>query len=92
MFRRKWNPVIIYQLLESGPLGFSSLEDEIDEISNKILSECLADLEDANVIERSVISERPFRVEYALMSRSHPAVQIIQAVENGDIDIPQKND
>ena len=35
---KKWHPVIVHRLLEHGPLGFNALKDEIDSISNTVLS------------------------------------------------------
>jgi len=63
---RKWQPVIVYHLLEAGPLGFSALKDRTDGISSKMLSESLDDLEAAGLVAREVVSDKPVRVEYAL--------------------------
>jgi DNA-binding HxlR family transcriptional regulator len=63
---RKWQPVIVYHLLEAGPLGFSALKDRIDGISSKMLSESLDDLEAAGLVAREVVSDKPVRVEYTL--------------------------
>lgn len=63
---RKWQPVIVYHLLEAGPLGFSALKERTDGISSKMLSESLDDLEAAGLVAREVVSDKPVRVEYAL--------------------------
>lgn len=64
---RKWYPIIVYQLLTDGPMGFSDLEEAIDEISSKMLSESLKQLEeDHGLVERTVRSDRPLRVDYEL--------------------------
>ncbi|MFB6116670.1 MAG: winged helix-turn-helix transcriptional regulator [Candidatus Nanosalina sp.] len=63
---KKWHPVIIHRLLESGAMGFNDLKDEVGGISSKVLSESLEDLEDKSIVNREVISEKPFRVKYAL--------------------------
>jgi len=63
---RKWQPVIIYTLLKEGTLGFSSLKEQIDDISSKMLSDSLDTLETAGLVTRSVVNDRPVRVEYAL--------------------------
>jgi len=31
---RKWHPVIVHRLLQTGPLGFNALNEEVDGISN----------------------------------------------------------
>lgn len=77
---RKWHLVIIDQLLSDGPLGFSELLKRINGISSKVLSESLTDLETNGFISREVISDRPFRVEYAVTSRGFGLRPIIEAV------------
>lgn len=63
---RKWHPVIIQRLLEHGPLRFGELEDLIPEVSGKVLSESLTDLEDKGLVERTVTDSKPIEVEYSL--------------------------
>jgi DNA-binding HxlR family transcriptional regulator len=63
---KKWHPVIINELLESESMGFNELKDQVGGISSKVLSESLGDLEDKQVVNREVISEKPFRVKYTL--------------------------
>ena len=65
---RKWHPVIVSHLLEEA-LGFSDLKGRIDGISSKVLSESLADLEDAGLVCRDLLSDQPVRVEYSLTDR-----------------------
>jgi DNA-binding HxlR family transcriptional regulator len=63
---RKWHPVIIHRLLEHGPSGFNELKTNVDGISSKVLSDSLEDLEEKRLVDRAIISEKPFRVEYSL--------------------------
>lgn len=65
LFGRKWCPVVLYRLLRDGPMGFSELKRDIDGISGKMLTESLDTLETGyGLVERSVVSDRPFRVTY----------------------------
>jgi len=64
--RQKWHTVIIHRLLENGPLGFNALEEEVDGISSKVLSDALDDLEEKRLVNREIVSEKPVRVEYSL--------------------------
>jgi DNA-binding HxlR family transcriptional regulator len=66
---KKWHPVILHRLLTNGPLGFNDLKEEVDGISSKVLSDSLDDLEEKTLVERTVVSEKPFRVEYSLTER-----------------------
>lgn len=78
---KKWHPVV-YQLLERGPMGFNQLESRIGEISSPVLSDGLADLEDYEVLERSVVSEQPLRVEYSLTERGRDLEPVIDAMDD----------
>lgn len=65
LFGRKWCPVVLYRLLRDGPMGFSELKRDINGISGKMLTESLETLETGyGLVERSVVSDRPFRVTY----------------------------
>jgi len=77
---KKWHPVIVHRLLENGPLGFNALKEEVDGISSKVLSDSLDDLEEAQLVDRAVISEKPFRVEYSLTPRGKELQPVIEAM------------
>lgn len=62
----KWHPVIVHQLLTEETLGFSGLKSRIDGISGKMLSESLTALEEQGLVERSVVEQKPVRVQYSL--------------------------
>jgi DNA-binding HxlR family transcriptional regulator len=66
---RKWHPILLYHLLDDGPLGFSALKDRTDGISSKMLSESLDDLQSADLVSRELLSDQPVRVEYSLTAR-----------------------
>ncbi|SDY03136.1 winged helix-turn-helix transcriptional regulator [Halobellus clavatus] len=63
---KKWHPVILHRLLEHGPSGFNELKDDVDGISSKVLSDSLDDLGEKQLVDREVVSEKPFRVQYSL--------------------------
>ena len=54
------------QLLLNGPARYAELRDAIPDISDRMLSERLRELEEAGILSRRVIPESPVRVEYAL--------------------------
>jgi len=63
---RKWHPVIVARLLDRGPLRFNELHDAVGNVTNKTLSESLADLEEKGLVVRTVIDDRPVAVQYSL--------------------------
>lgn len=78
----KWHPVIIHRLLNVGPLGFNELKREVDGISSKVLSDSLDDLESKGFVDRTVVTEKPVRVEYALTDLGHSLEPIIVAMRD----------
>lgn len=77
---KKWRPVIVHRLLYEGPLGFSALQGEISNISSKVLSENLAEMEASGVVTRRVISDKPFRVEYSLTEQGEALRPTIESL------------
>lgn len=77
---RKWHLAIVTELLEQGPMGFSALGDDLGSISDKVLSESLKDLEEKGLVDWSVISTRPYRVEYSLTGSGRALEPVIQAM------------
>lgn len=77
---KKWHPVIVHRLLENGPLGFNALKTEVDGISSKVLSDSLEDLEEKTLVDRTIVSEKPFRVEYSLTARGASLEPVISAM------------
>lgn len=78
----KWNPVIIDRLLKNEPLRFSELLDEIPEITNKVLSENLDDLEEKELIDRTVVEEKPVGVEYTLTEQGRSLESVIDCLDS----------
>ncbi|MFB6267489.1 MAG: winged helix-turn-helix transcriptional regulator [Halodesulfurarchaeum sp.] len=79
---KKWHPVILHRLLTNGPLGFNDLKEEVDGISSKVLSDNLDDLSEHGLVERNVVSEKPFRVQYSLTERGKSLERVILAMRD----------
>lgn len=79
---KKWHPVIVHRLLEKGPLGFNALKEAVDGISSKVLSDSLQDLEDKRLVDRAIINEKPFRVEYSLTEHGASLEPVIYAMRD----------
>ncbi|UVE52236.1 helix-turn-helix transcriptional regulator (plasmid) [Haloferax larsenii] len=78
---KKWHPVIIHRLLEHGPSGFNELKENVDGISSKVLSDSLEDLGEKQLVDREIISEKPFRVQYSLTPHGESLEEIIYAMQ-----------
>jgi DNA-binding HxlR family transcriptional regulator len=70
----------VRRLLADGPLGFAQLEASIDGISGTVLSDTLENLESDGIVERDVVSEKPFRVDYSLTAAGQDLEPVIRAL------------
>jgi len=62
---RRWTGAIIFVLLGT-TCRFATLRDAIPDITDRMLSERLQELEQEGIVERTVFPDTPVRVEYAL--------------------------
>ncbi len=77
---RRWTGAILRVLMD-GPLRFSEIAQAVPELSDRLLSERMKELEARGIVERTVISGPPLRVEYSLslMGRElEPALSELQ--------------
>ena len=86
-FSGKWSMLVLCILAENGTTRFNALSKAIPDISPKVLSETLKNLEKDHLIRRDVFAEIPPRVEYSLtdLGKSlmpHIENLLIWAVEN----------
>jgi DNA-binding HxlR family transcriptional regulator len=79
---KKWHPVIVHRLIEHGPSGFNELQENVDGISSKVLSDSLEDLEENGLVDREIISEKPFRVHYSLTEHGATLRPVIYAMRD----------
>jgi DNA-binding HxlR family transcriptional regulator len=62
---RRWTGAIIRVLMD-GPMRFSEVAQSVPELSDRLLSERMKELEARGIVERTVHAGPPVRVEYAL--------------------------
>jgi DNA-binding HxlR family transcriptional regulator len=62
---RRWTGAILRVLMD-GPLRFSEIAQAVPELSDRLLSERMKELEARGIVERNVIPGPPLRVEYGL--------------------------
>jgi len=78
---KKWHPLIVAELLEAGPLGFNELKGRVEGVSDKVLSESLDDLQARDLVDRTVIDDKPVRVEYSLTDWGEQLELVVTAME-----------
>ncbi len=62
---RRWTGAILRVLMD-GPLRFSEVAQAVPELSDRLLSERMKELEGRGIVERTVLAGPPLRVEYQL--------------------------
>jgi DNA-binding HxlR family transcriptional regulator len=78
---KRWTGAILLVLLD-GPLRFSEIRHLVPDLSDRLLSERLKELESEDIVERRVLNGSPVRVEYALTRKGmalEPAVRALKA-------------
>jgi DNA-binding HxlR family transcriptional regulator len=69
---KRWTGAILYVLLHAdGPLRFSEIAHAVPDLSDRLLSERMKELERCGIVERHVAATSPVRVEYRLTDRGH---------------------
>jgi DNA-binding HxlR family transcriptional regulator len=77
----KWKPVILY-CLRSDTRRFGEIAARIPQISRKVLTEQLKELEQDGLVVREQFNEIPPRVEYSLTERGKSLSPVLNEMEN----------
>jgi DNA-binding HxlR family transcriptional regulator len=75
----RWTGAIV-QLLLAGRARFTDLRAAIPEISDRMLSERLRELEAEGIVARSVVPDVPVRVEYTLTRKGEALHDALDAI------------
>lgn len=67
----KWKPIILFHLMENEKLRFSELQRAIPEITKKMLTSQLRELEYNDIVHRKVYQQVPPKVEYSMSPYGH---------------------
>ena len=79
LFGKRWTALIVYQLID-GAKRFNEIESSLP-ISGRLLSERLKELEKEGIVERTVFSEVPVRVEYNLTDKGLALKEVVGGIE-----------
>ena len=76
---RRWTGAILFVLLKSR-CRFAALSAAIPDITDRMLSDRLRELEEEGILARTVVPDTPVRVEYALTKKGRALASAINAI------------
>jgi DNA-binding HxlR family transcriptional regulator len=78
---KRWTGAILFVLMD-GPLRFSEIKQLVPELSDRLLSERLKELEGEDIVARKVIDDTPVRVEYALTAKGQALQPVVGSLKS----------
>ena len=78
---KRWTGAILFVLLE-GPARFSEIKECVPDLSDRLLSERLKELESQGIVEREVIDGIPVRVQYTLTPKGQALGPTVDALKS----------
>lgn len=79
LIQNKYHPEIIRLLFINEQLYFSDLKETIG-LTNRTLSDSLERLQEANIVQRTVVDSKPVRVEYSLTERGKSIIPVFESL------------
>ena len=76
---RRWTGAIIFVLLRSS-CRFATLREAIPDITDRMLSDRLQELESEGIVVRTVVPDTPVRVEYSLTKKGRGLATTVDAI------------
>jgi DNA-binding HxlR family transcriptional regulator len=77
----KWKGMIVYQLLVNDSLRFNALRRLVGEVTQRMLTKQLREMEDDGLLSRTVYAEVPPRVEYRLTEAGRDLAPVVIALK-----------
>jgi DNA-binding HxlR family transcriptional regulator len=77
---KRWSGAILLVLMD-GPLHFSEIRELVPDISDRLLSERLKELESERIVERRVVDGAPVRVEYSLTDKGGALEPVVRSLK-----------
>jgi len=78
----KWRAIILWHILKANPIRYGQLKKSVPNISHKILSQELKNLELDGIIERKAYATIPPKVEYMPTDRGKSLENILSELCN----------
>ncbi|MGE4317406.1 MAG: winged helix-turn-helix transcriptional regulator [Deferribacterales bacterium] len=82
----KWKAIIVYHLAETGVMRFSELKRSMPEITERMLSKQLKELETDRLINRRIYNQVPPKVEYSLTEIGDKLIPILNRMRDWGVE------
>jgi DNA-binding HxlR family transcriptional regulator len=82
---KRWTGMIVHVLLQESR-RFNEILEQLEVVSDRMLSERLKELEAEGIVIRRVLPDPPVRVEYSLTEKGQQLAPIISELEKWSID------
>ena len=79
---KRWTGAILYVLLHHGELRFTEIANAVPDLSDRLLSERMKELEARGIVERHVHPDSPVRVDYALTEKGRALEPAVRALKD----------
>lgn len=76
----KWKTVILFNLFSNGTMRFSELQKAIPDITKKMLTHHLRELEFHDIVHREVYQQVPPKVEYSISAYGRSLLPVLLAM------------
>jgi len=76
----KWKPQI-FRLATAAPLRFSHLLRDIEGSNKQSLAVALKELEEAGLLQKTIIQQKPLHIEYTLTPKGQALVPVFEQLE-----------
>ena len=74
---KRWKPAVIWKINE-GVVRFNQLKKILPNISDKMLSNTISELESDGIIQKEIFNEVPLRIEYKLTKFGNELIPVLQ--------------
>jgi DNA-binding HxlR family transcriptional regulator len=78
---KRWTGAILFVLMD-GPLRFSQIKLLVPDLSDRLLSERLKELEAEGIVKRRVIDQTPVHVEYGLTEKGIALGPVVRSLKS----------
>ncbi|MFC5702679.1 winged helix-turn-helix transcriptional regulator [Cohnella faecalis] len=81
----KWKPIILFHLFGNGTMRFSELQKAMPDITKKMLTSQLRELEYHDIVHRKIYLQIPPKVEYSITEYGKRMTPLLQSMNDWGI-------